>query len=75
VAGVGVERGTNNGQLVHDPGLLGQVLTDANTGHVRVDRPEFAADLGGRIRLQIVHVDVAGTARQPDQNDGLAIAL
>ena len=73
VAGVGVVRRADDGELVHDLGLLRQVLADLDAGHVGGDRLELAAELGRGVRLEIVHVDVAGPAGLPDQDDRLAV--
>ena len=44
----------------------------SHAGHVGADRLKLAAIFGGSVRFEIVHVDVAGAARQVDHDDGLA---
>jgi len=53
---------SNDGQLVREPRLAGHVLADVDAGHSGLYRLEVAADLDWRVRLHVVHVDVAGTA-------------
>ena len=61
----------NERHLIGDPGLQGHVLADVEAGHVGLDRLELAADLGRRLGLQVVHVELGGTAIQPDHDDAL----
>ncbi len=70
VAGVGVGHAADNRHLVHDLGLQWQVLADLRAGHIGGDRPELAADLDGSLGLEVVHVELAGSAGLPDQNHG-----
>ncbi len=58
----------HDGQLVHDRGLQRQMLANLDAGDSGRNGPVGAANLGRRIRLGIPHVDVAGTARQPEQD-------
>ena len=61
----------NDGQLVGEPRLAGHVLADVDAGHVGLDRLEVAADLDRRVRLHVVHVDVAGAADEQNHDDRL----
>jgi hypothetical protein len=49
-----------------------QKLGQMQSRNLRRQRFELATDLGGSRRLQVVHVDVAGAARLPYQNDRLS---
>ena len=69
VAGVVVQRADDR-ELVGDLGLLGEQLGDVEAGHAGADRLPDAAILGRGVRLQVVHVHVAGAAVEPDQDDG-----
>lgn len=47
-----------------------QVLTDLDARRARPDRPELAAILGWRIRLQVERVHVAWPAPEPQDDHG-----
>ncbi len=69
VAGVGVRGGADDAHLVHEPGLARQVLADADAGDIGGHGPKLAAELGRRIGFEIVHVDMARPAAQPEEDD------
>ncbi len=64
--------GADDGQLVPHAGLQGEVLADLDAGHVGGDRLELAAELLGRVRLEIVHVHVRRAAAEVDHDGRLA---
>ena len=65
---VGGER-PHQGDLVHHLRRVRQVLAELDAGDVRPDGAELAADLARRIRLRVERVQMAGPARQPEQDD------
>ena len=69
VAGVVMQRADDR-ELVGDPGLLRIQLGDVESRNPAADRLPQAAVLGRRVRLHVVHVHVAGTAVEPDEDDG-----
>ena len=58
-------------QLIRDFGLQWQQLANVHPLHARPNWLEGAANLGGRVGFKIIHVDVAGTAFEPDHDDRL----
>lgn len=71
VSGRGKRQAADQGQLVGDLCLQRQVFTDIEARHDGLDRSKLAAVLGRGIRLEVIHVDVAGPSGQDDQDDRL----
>ena len=69
VAGRAVD-GANNRQLVHQLRLQRQMLADLDAGHAGRHRLVRSANLLRRQRFRIPHVDVTGSAGEPDQYHG-----
>jgi hypothetical protein len=69
VPGVRVEGAAHDGHFVHLLRLVRQVLADVDAGDVGLDRLELAAKLRGSVRLEVVHIDVARAAAQPQKDD------
>lgn len=69
VARIDMQR-TDDGELVHHPGLLGEQFGDLDARHVGVDRLPQATVLDGGLGLHVVHIEVARAAIEPDQNNG-----
>ena len=69
VAVVGVRNRPDQGRLVHPAGEPRQVLADLKARNAGGDRPELTPDLGGRVRLHVEHVEVAGPAEQVHEDD------
>ena len=61
-----------DGQLVGDLRLQGHQLADVHARHLGPDWLELAAVLHRDVGLQVVEVDMAGTAVQVHHDDGLA---
>src|SRR5262245_8196477 len=57
--------------LVGTPREVGNVFANANAVHVGRDRPEFAAEMGWRVGLEIEDVDLARAAEEIDEDAGL----
>ena len=74
VVRLGVRERTDDGKPVGPCGEVRQMLGEPDPRNVRVDRLEFAADLGGRVGLRIEHVEMAGAAGEEDQHDRLGLA-
>ena len=55
---VAVVDGADNRVVIRELGKAGQVLGDPHPRHSRGDRPEFAANLLGCVRLQIEDIQV-----------------
>ena len=55
-------------KLVHPLRQQRQVLAELNPGHSRIDRLEFAPDLQGCLGLHVPEVDMAGSAKQEDED-------
>src|SRR5579859_6961332 len=55
-------------QLVADRCQPRHVLREEHSGDFRLDRLEFAANLGRRVGLGIERLDVAGATVEPDQD-------
>ncbi len=64
---------TDHGHPVHQAGESGHVLAEVDAGHVRRNRLELAADLGGGVRLEVHHVLVRWPAGQKDHDDRLVL--
>jgi hypothetical protein len=62
---------TDNRQLVGNLCLQRHQFRDFETGDVRSNGLELAANLGRRLGLQIVHIEVAWPAVQADHDDRL----
>src|SRR5262245_3810019 len=62
---------TEQGELVHALGLQWHQLANANAWQSSGDGLERPPVLGGRIGLEVVHVDMAGPAVEDDVNDRL----
>ena len=71
---VRVHDGADDGELVHHPGHAGEMLADPDAGDVRPDGPKFAPNLGGRLGLEVEHVEVRRAAAKEDVDDGLVRA-
>ena len=65
-----VRDAADNRELVGALGQVGQVLTDLDARHIRLDRAELAADLRRGVGLEIERVHVRRTARQVDEDGG-----
>ena len=63
-AGLAID-GPDQRQAVHEAGLEGQVLTNADARHPGGDRPERAAHLARGVGLRVPGVEVTGSAGQP----------
>src|SRR5262249_42988903 len=61
----------NNCTLVHACGELREHFADPDTRHAGVDRLELAADLDGRLGLDVPQVLVGRAAAEEDVDDGL----
>jgi len=84
VQAVGMMHAANQGAVVHHLGHSWQMLADSQTGHRSGDRLELAADGTGRLRLQIVGVqmtwatikkDKYATADRPPRSHRLLVGL
>ena len=71
IAVAGVD-GADDGKLVHHGCLPGQMFADGDARHARGDRREGPAVLDRPIGFHVPHVDVAGPAGHPQQDDALA---
>ena len=60
----------DQGQLVGDLRLERHVFTDVEAGDAGLDRFELSPVLDRRIRLEVVHVEVAGATGEADHDDG-----
>jgi hypothetical protein len=70
VVGAGrADQRSDEGEPISDAGQLRQQLTDVQTGDLRGDRPELAADLDRRVRLQVDRVHVRRPAVEVDVDD------
>src|SRR5205814_3932957 len=63
-----VVQAADDGQPVHDPGAVRQVLADADPGRGGGDGAERAAHLGRGVRLRVPGVEVAGAAVVEDDD-------
>ena len=59
-------------QFIGDPGLQRHQLRNVKARNVGLNRLELAANLGRRLRLEVVHVEVTRPAVQADHDDRLA---
>ncbi len=59
----------DEGQLVHDLGLLGHWLAELNSGNVGVDRSQWSAVLGWSLWFRIVRFKLSRAAGQLDEDD------
>ena len=66
--------GADNGKLISALGHVWHQLADMRARHVGRDGPQLAANLRGRVGLEIKHVDVARPAEHP-QEDAVHLAL
>ena len=69
VARVVVVQAAHDRPLVHELGGQGQHVGEADAGHAGSDGAELAAILDRCVGLRIPHVDVAGSAAHPQQQD------
>ena len=69
VARVVVVQAADDRPLVHDACAHRQHVGELNARHARVHRAELAAVLGRGVGLGVPHVDVAGPAAHPEQDD------
>ena len=58
-------------QLVRDLGLERHQFADVHSWDSRLNGFELPSALRRRVRLQVVHVDMAGTAKEINHDDGL----
>ena len=58
--------------LIHDPGLLGQVFTDLDSRQGCLGNTKGSPVFIGTIRLRIPCIQMARATRQPEQDDALA---
>jgi hypothetical protein len=65
------DEAAHQGEFVGTPGQAGEQFAQLHARHVRRDRPEFAADLRRRIRLQVEEVEMGRAAGQENDNNGL----
>jgi hypothetical protein len=65
--------GSDGDQLVHVASDPRQQLANLDSRHARLDRIEFAADLGRSIRLDLIHVLVRRASAHVDHDDGLVL--
>jgi hypothetical protein len=63
---------SNRGNLIHDPCLLGQVFTDLDSGQGCLGDTKRTPVFIGTVRLGIPGIQVAWSARHPEQDDTLA---
>ena len=71
---IAVRQRADHGVLVGPRREQRQMLADVQSRHRGGDRLELAADLGGRVRLRIEHVQVAGRPGQEHDDDRLRLA-
>src|SRR5262245_10980090 len=62
---VGRDERPDHRQLIPHAGLQREVFTNLHARNIRLNRLEFAANLGWRFRLEVVHVEVRRAAPQP----------
>src|SRR6185437_12332605 len=60
-----------DGEFVGNLRLQRHQLANVHAGNIRLDRLEFTAILDGRVRFQVVQIDVTGTAVEVDHDNGL----
>ena len=63
-----VGKAAHQGVLVGAGGKARQVLADRQSRQTRGNRPEFSTDFRRRIRLHVEHIDMAGAAREEDED-------
>ena len=68
---VGIGQRADERELVGHLREAGEQLANLHAGDVRGDGSELAANLAGRIRLEVEHVNVRRPARQINVDDGL----
>ena len=61
---------TDEAELVRHAGDLREQLTYLNSGNIRVDRFELAADVRRRVEFDVEHVLMRRTTGQEDHDDG-----
>src|SRR5579864_557570 len=61
----------NQRVLMRSRGEAGQMLADVHARYLRGNRLELAAHLGRRIGLHVKRIDMAGSAGEKDQDNGL----
>ncbi len=69
VAGVVVVEAADDGPLLHDPAGHRQQVAQEDAGHLARRNAELAAILDRGVWLGVPHVDVAGTAAHPQDDD------
>jgi hypothetical protein len=69
VVGVMVAEGTDERELVHLLGDARQVLANLDAAYIGVDRLELAAELGGRVGLEVPGVHRAETAMEENEDE------
>ena len=70
----GVADSSQDRKLVSDTGKFGEMLRDLDPGDIGCDRIERAANLGGRIRLQVKGIQVGRTTRELDKDRPIGTA-
>jgi len=75
MVGLGEGHVANDGKPVRQLGLLGQPFADVHAGDVGADGAKFTTNLRGGAPVEVVDVDMAGAAFEPDHDDRLAAAL
>src|SRR5262249_27122712 len=60
--------GAQKGELVSNPGMPRQELTEVEARHGGRNRAKGAAELPGRVGLGVVGLEVTGAPAQPDQD-------
>ena len=70
-----VVHAADDGPLVHRGGAHRQHIGQLNAGHASAHRAELAAVFDGGVGLGVPHVDVAGTAGEPERDHRLAAAM
>jgi len=61
--------GTDEGEMVEHRGLFGEMLRDGDAGEGGGNRLEGAADFLRGVGFDIPHIDMAGTAGEPKEDD------
>ena len=69
------DEGANDRELVHHLRDVGHQFADLDAGHFGLDRLEVAANVGGRVHLQVEHILVRRPAGQVDHDAGFVTLL
>ena len=68
IIGIGMH-GADEGELVGALGQLGQPVAQLNTGNVGWNRMVVSSNLKRRIRLEVIHVELAGAPLKKHEDD------